>query len=150
MRFAIVLAALLVAVAPVQAQTLRATATASDADGNIAHRAAGTVDSRGSCGAIAPGLPAGTTAGDLLIALVVAKEDGATVSMAGWNTYFSHLQPGIEYQPFIFWRVATGGDATSIVQAGTCSLLVGQIAAFSGVDTANPFQNNPLPGANWT
>jgi hypothetical protein len=118
--------------------------------GNIFHRAAGAVASRGTCGSIAPGLPAGTTAGDLLIAFVVAKEDAAAVAMPGWNQYFSHLQAGIDYQPFIFWRIAAGGDPNTITQAGTCNLLIGQIAAFGNVDNVTPFQNDPLPAGNWT
>lgn len=103
----------------------------------------GATDDRRNCGTINPGLPGGTAAGDFLLAVVVARENSATVTMAGWNALFAANIAGEDYQAFVFWRIAAGGDPTAINQSGTCNLLFGRISRFTGVDTANPIDAGP-------
>ncbi|MCR4301274.1 MAG: hypothetical protein NUV51_06660 [Sulfuricaulis sp.] len=88
---------------------------------------------------------------DMLIAVVVARENGATVTMTGWNPYFNDLYPSEEFRASIYWRIATSAssDPNTITQTGTCDSLAGQIARFSGVDTASPFETSPILAANW-
>ncbi|MCR4332116.1 MAG: hypothetical protein NUV34_05350 [Sulfuricaulis sp.] len=129
--------------------TFRSASSASAISGGvIAHVGAGASNTRNNCGDITPSVPAGSV-GDILIAVVVARENGATVSMTGWNQYFTDSYSGQEFQAYIFWRVATGTDPNTITQSGTCSSFAGQIARFSGVDTTNPFETDPILAANW-
>jgi MSHA biogenesis protein MshQ len=113
----------------------------------ISHIGAGSSQGIMGCGNINPSIPAGNV-GDLLIALAMAKEDdgGNTVTMAGWNTYYTAEYPGNppdnnEMQVHIFWRFATGGDPNTINQSGSaCNSFGGQISRFRGVDTLSPFE----------
>src|SRR5215510_9295564 len=65
----------------------RASSQAGVAATGIDLRGVGTVASAGN-GNVTPGLPAGTAAGDLLIAVVETK-DNVALSMAGWSTLFT-------------------------------------------------------------
>ncbi|MDH5534797.1 MAG: hypothetical protein OEZ08_04380, partial [Betaproteobacteria bacterium] len=142
------------AVPPVAAQIMfraAAQASASDGSGGITHVGAGADDTRNNCGDINPSIPGGS-AGDILIALVNARENGATVTMPGWNTLYADQYPGLtgnqEFKVFIFWRFATGGDPNTVTQSGTCNSIGAQIARFSGVDSTQPFENLPIPAGN--
>jgi hypothetical protein len=99
----------------------------------------GTFAERANCGNITPSIPAGHV-GDLLIAQVVARRNAATVTMAGWNTLYADNVAGANYQVFLFYRSATGGDPNTINQAGTCNLLMARITRFANVDTAQPLE----------
>ena len=70
-----------------------ASGSAASVAGGIVHVGAGTSDDRDNCGNINPSIPAGSV-GDLLVAVVVARENSATVTMTGWNPYFSNSYPG--------------------------------------------------------
>ena len=123
--------------------------------GDITYGGSGTTAVRTSCGSINPGLPAGTAAGDFLLASVVSREERATITMPGWNTLFAQIPAGVSnYQVVLFWRIATGGDPNTITQAGTCGSLFARISRFTGVDTTDPILNAPagtqIPGANWS
>jgi len=99
----------------------------------------GAAASRNTCGSITPGAPAGIAVGDLLLAVAVAREDGAVVTMdPEWTLLYSNPQPGVEYQPFVFWKVSDGSDVLTITQAGTCSGLIGRISRFGNVDPVAP------------
>ena len=118
----------------------------ASATGGITHVGAGTAQGLTGCGDINPSIPAGSV-NDLLIALVVTKEDdaGNAVAMPGWNTYYFAEYAGApdnnELQVTIFWRLATGTDPNTITQSGgACSGFGGQISRFSGVDTTQPFE----------
>lgn len=127
------------------AVTYRSAAQASSSGTAIAFRAAGGVQSAGS-GNISPGLPAGTAVGDLLIAVVEAK-DNVALSMAGWNLLFNQNGGVATHQAAIFWRIATTGDPTAITHTGGNAILA-RIMGFSGVDTTNPFETLPLVAGN--
>lgn len=122
-------------------------ASAAPAAG-IAYRGTGTFASRGNCGSITPSLPGGTVAGDLLVAVVVSGRN-PTLSMAGWNTLFFQNPVGT-LTSAIYWRIATGGDPTTITQSGSCNVFAARISGFSGVDTVSPFVTAPLGGGNWS
>ena len=130
--------------------TFRSAAQAATASGGgaIAHAGAGNSARRNNCGSITPTVPAGS-AGDMLVALVNARENGATVTMPGWTQYFTDTYPGQEFKVFIFWRLATGGDPSTVTQSGTCSSIGARISRFSGVNTASPFETNPITGGQW-
>jgi hypothetical protein len=140
----------LVAACSAHAQiALRASSSASAASGTtIAHVNAGGAASRNNCGSINPSIPAGAN-GDLLIALVNARENGATVTMAGWTEIYGDTYPGsVDLQAHIYWRFASGGDPNTVTQTGTCSSLGARIARFQGVDPAQPFETDPIPAGN--
>jgi hypothetical protein len=151
-RFACALAALalLAQGAPAAAQiAFRAASSASVAGvSNITYGGHGSFTSRGNCGSIIPSLPSGTAAGDLLIA-VVASGASPTLSMPGWNLLFQQ-NPVSNLTSAIYWRIATGGDPSTITQSGTCNVLAARISRFTGVDTQQPFMIAPLAASNWS
>jgi hypothetical protein len=114
----------------------------------IAYGGQGAFATRGNCGSINPSLPAGTAAGDLLVALV-ASGASPTLSMPGWNVLFQHNPVGT-LTSAIYWRIATGGDPNTITQSGTCNVLAARISRFTGVDVLSPFMTAPLAGTNWS
>ena len=134
----------------------RASASAGIAStGDITNGGSGTTAVRTSCGSIAPALPAGTVAGDFLLAAAVVREELATVTMPGWNVLMSDFPPAlINYKVYLFWRIAAGGDPNTITQAGTCESLFARITRFTGVDTIDPILNatssTQIPTANWS
>ena len=115
--------------------------------GGVVYVGTGTADSQNGCGSITPSTPGGSN-GDILIALVIAKESSTSIAFpAGWNAYFAGTYPGNppnnnQMQRFIYWRIADGtaNDSFTVTQSGNCSNIGGQIARFSGVDQANPFE----------
>jgi hypothetical protein len=132
-----------------QAQiAFRAASSATAATGTvITHVGAGASASRNNCGDINPSIPAGL-ADDVLIALVNARENGATVAMAGWNQAYADTYPGQEFKVFLFWRRATGGDPNTINQSGNCNSIGAQVARFRGADLAQPLETSPVPAGN--
>ncbi|TXF13721.1 DUF6701 domain-containing protein [Pelomicrobium methylotrophicum] len=114
----------------------------------VAYGGSGSFAVRGNCGSISPGLPPGTAAGDLLIA-VVASGASPTLSMPGWTLLFQD-NPVSNLTSAIYWRIATGGDSTTITQSGTCNVLAARISRFTGVDAQQPFMTAPLAASNWS
>ena len=96
----------------------------------------GGASSRSTCGSITPTVPAGNV-GDLLIAVVAAHAQ-PTVTMNGWNPLFFDADPS-NVSAGLFWRIATGGDPSTITQSGSCNSFIAQISRFRGVDTTSPF-----------
>jgi len=127
---------------------LRGAASASFSGGDdITHVGAGDRARRNNCGNINPSILAGVP-GDLLIALVNVREKDAVVTMSGWNLAYSDAFPGQDFQVFVYWRIATGSDPSTINQSGSCSSIGAQIARFRGVDITQPFENMPIPDSN--
>jgi hypothetical protein len=126
-----------------QAQIAFRAATSAGVAGasTIAYGGQGSAANRNGCGTIAPTLPAGTAAGDLLLA-VVATGDDSTISMAGWNTLYNNIGSANEAAA-IFWRIASGGDPTTITQSGNCNVIIARISRFTGVDPAQPVDVGP-------
>jgi MSHA biogenesis protein MshQ len=115
----------------------------------ISYVGAGAPASLNTCGSINAAIQSGAT-GDILIATVITKESDTSVSMSGWNSYYSATYPtptnnNQELQAYIFWRIATGGDPNTVTQSGTCDNMAVQVARFSGVDTSSPFETS-TPG----
>lgn len=103
----------------------------------------GAAATRDDCGSLTPAIPAGS-AGDLLIALVNAREEDATLSKsAAWNALYAANYSGENLQVAVYWRIATGSDALTVTQSGTCDSLAAQVARFSGVSTTSPFDGTP-------
>src|SRR5581483_5152585 len=120
---ALVLACVVVANPAAAAVTFRAAASAATNGSAIAYGGEGGAANRGNCGSINPGLPAGTTAGDLLLAVIAAGAQ-PTITMTGWNRLFTASGAANETAA-IYWRIATGGDPTTITQSGTCNVIIG-------------------------
>jgi hypothetical protein len=102
----------------------------------------GNAPTRDDCGAITPSIPTGST-GDILIAVVNARELGATLTKStAWTQYHAGNYNGDEeVSVAIYYRIADGvNDSLTVTQAGTCSSLAAQVARFSGVDTSSPFE----------
>ena len=146
LRTAIALCMLALAASAAHAQiAFRAAATAAAASGTlsaIAYAGAGAASVATGCAptSINPALPGGTTAGDLLIAVVTSRDDEAISMAAGWNPLYANV-PSTAYQARVFWKIAQGGDATTITKAAGagCNVMIGRVSRFTGVDIANPF-----------
>jgi len=146
LRTALFSCALLLAAVHAHAQiAFRAAATATATSGTfatIAHASVGAVATATGCAptSINPTLPGGTVAGDLLIA-VIASRDNESISMpVGWNPLYADV-PSATYQARVFWKIAQGGDVTTITKAAGagCDVMTGRISRFTGVDISNPF-----------
>lgn len=100
-------------------------------------RAVGTVANNQS--AIAPGLPSGTVAGDLLIMLLETNNQAITVS--GWTEAPSSPQSsaGFLTRLTIFYKIAAGGDDTTTSDSGDHQ--IGRIIGIQAgtFNAANPF-----------
>ncbi|MBU0485850.1 MAG: hypothetical protein KKB30_15205 [Proteobacteria bacterium] len=107
-----------------------------------------STDNNPPCEDVNPSIPAGNV-GDLLITQIVAREENETVAMPGWNLLFSDNIAGADYQTFLFWRSATGGDPNTITQANACDHLMARITRFGNVDPVQPLETQPLPTTNW-
>jgi MSHA biogenesis protein MshQ len=138
--------AALLACASAQAQiAFRAAATAAAATGTfatVAHASVGAAAAATGCAptSINPGLPGGTVAGDFLVAVVTSRDNEGISMAAGWNVLYSDVA-STAYQARVFWKIAQGGDATTITKAagGGCNVMIGRVSRFTGVDNANPF-----------
>jgi len=123
----------------------------SNAVAAIAHVGAGASSTRNNCGNITPTIPAGSI-NDVLVAVVNSRESSATVTMPGWNLSYQATHPGRDFVAYVYWRRATSaaanGDPRTITQSGTCSSIAGQISRFSGVDSIQALESDPIPGTN--
>lgn len=146
LRLVVLLLATLLAAAGAHAQVaFRNSATAVSAASTlatVAHASVGTMAAASGCAptTITPGLPAGVTAGDFLVA-VVSSRDNEAISMDGtWNVLYSNVASAT-YQARVFWKIAQGGDSTTITKAagGGCNVMIGRVSRFTGVDVSNPF-----------
>src|SRR6185503_19716636 len=102
----------------------------------ITVRAVGT--SAKGTGAIAPGLPAGTAVDDILVMVVESGVGSLTVS--GWTEATNSPQSDATdaTQLSVFWRRATGTDATTT--SIPTNHAIGRIIGFTGcVTQGNPF-----------
>lgn len=103
----------------------------------IAFRNAGTVAS--GLAAINPGLP--TLVADDIHVLVIETENEPVPAMTGWNNVGAgtiNVATGSVTALTIRWRPAQAGDtAPTVPDSGNHQ--IARIAAFSGVDTTNPW-----------
>lgn len=104
--------------------------------------AAGTVAA--DIGAIEPGLPAGVAVNDILIMAV--ETNNQTITVSGW-TEVSNLAAspaGQNTKLFLFWRRATGTDATLTSDSGDHQ--IGRIIAVRGCVTSGDPWNITVGG----
>lgn len=150
LRPALLALAALLATTGAHAQIAFRAATSASVAGpsTIVYQGQGNAASRGNCGTINPTLPAGTAAGNLLVALVSSGAQ-PTLTMNGWNLLFFNVGAA-NHSAAIYWRIATGGDPTTIDQQTSCNSLIARISRFSGVDTQQPFQTAPVAAGNWS
>ncbi|WP_372522089.1 DUF6701 domain-containing protein [Sulfuricaulis sp.] len=127
-------------VTPAQALvSFRAAASASAATGGvITYVNSGTVANAAS-GNVAPGYPAGWSAGDMLLCVVESKDNVVASMPAGWTT-LSAANSGAAHRATIFWKIAAAGDSTTptVTHTGGDSIIA-QIIGFNGVDNTTPF-----------
>jgi hypothetical protein len=128
---------------------------ASAATDSIAHVGTGAAatDDGGCPRNVSPAMPAGL-AGDVLVALVNSREDGATIAAtAAWTrAYAATYGGGNELQAYVYTKVATGtntaADPLTVTQSGSCGSLAAQVSRFRGVDPTQPLETSPIPAAN--
>lgn len=102
-------------------------------------RAVGAVAN--NVGAISPGLPAGTVAGDLLVMFLETANEAITV--AGWTQLPTSSPQGtgtLGTRLSVFYRVATGTDPTTTSDSGDHQ--IGRIVGISGFNPTAPIDSS--------
>ncbi len=103
----------------------------------IAFRSAANGANTGGSSVVLP-QPTGTTLGDVLVAAVAVRGVPAMTPPSGWSAVQTDAR-GTTYEQVVFVHVVGGSEPSSYTftfsVAGTA---VGTIAAYSGVDNANP------------
>jgi len=99
--------------------------------------ASGTLGAAASGTSITPALPAGITAGMLLIGVVCSKNNGTHTWPAGWNKV-SQTNSGTLWTQSWAWRIATGSDSAPAVSWTGSVANQGQVWRYSGTDLTNP------------
>ena len=122
------------------------TATQSCSATGITFRAATSNVSSGS-GSLTLPVPAGTQAGDILIAQVTNRYDGSsglTVSNGTWTLIGARTTGGSGASAVtgaVYWKLATGSEPPSFtvtLGGGNTSDMAGGLAAYSGVNQTTP------------
>ena len=95
--------------------------------------------------------PAGTAAGDFLLAFVSRSQTSASITSltsAGWTVaaFFAGATAGNRTPTAVLWKVAGGSEPTSYTFTASASAndqFSVHILALTGVDTANPLYATP-------
>ena len=82
-------------------------------------------------------IPAGTTAGEVMVAQVMNRNLGSLSTPAGW-TLIRRDTSGVEVQVALFWRVATSSETAPTFTLSVPMQMAGGIVSYSGADTSNP------------
>jgi PKD repeat protein len=85
-------------------------------------------------------VPASVSAGDVMVLALTVNRDTTIANPAGWTVIGSQAGPSDEVQTRLWSRVATASDGGSSVSMtlGARAKFALTIAAYSGVDTADP------------
>lgn len=113
--------------------------TTSQALATIAHRSSTTASGK-SITSLAIAKPAGTVAGDVLLARIINRNNVAAVATppAGWALLRSD-QSASQIKAWVFYKVAGAAEPASYTfSIDLASNMAGSLSAFSGVNTANP------------
>jgi hypothetical protein len=82
-------------------------------------------------------IPAGTAAGDVMIAQVMNRNTATLTAPAGW-TSIRRDTSGAEVQVSLFWKVATGSDTAPTFTLSMSFQMAGGIVSYSGAHTTDP------------
>jgi len=86
-------------------------------------------------------VPAGVTAGDLLIAQIGYNAAGTITPPAGWNLIDVTTNPSKPIMQGLYWRAASASEPTHYdfgLSSGKDDTAVGAIAAYRGIDVTDP------------
>lgn len=82
-------------------------------------------------------VPAGTAAGDVMIAQVMNRNTATLTAPAGW-TPIRRDTSSTEVQVSLLWKVATGSDTAPTFTLSMSFQMAGGIVSYSGAHTSNP------------
>ncbi|MFP2923858.1 cell wall anchor protein [Pyxidicoccus sp. 3LG] len=114
-------------------------ASTSRALSTVSYRSSSTASGK-SITSLSIGKPAGTVAGDVLLARIINRNNATAVATApaGWTMLRSD-QSASQIKAWVFYKVAGSVEPASYTFAiDLASYMAGSISAFSGVDNANP------------
>jgi hypothetical protein len=97
-------------------------------------------------------LPAGVTAGDVLIAeltLFLNASDTSITAASGWTQIASNIN-GTAIRQALYWKVATGGDANPAFTLTASKAYSGGVSRWTGVDTIRAFTTGAGTASNGT
>lgn len=83
-------------------------------------------------------VPAGTVAGDVMVAVIVNQAGGGITAPAGWTLIRSDGDTNLTQA--LFYRVATSGEPASYTWALACNRCVGGMVTYRGVDNGDPVE----------
>lgn len=104
----------------------------------IAFRAAGTVSFAGPSTDATPGVPSGTAADDIMVAVVLAGNDNSLTFPAGWTKKVERTN-GTAHRLTVAWKRATSSESAPSI-SGNSQDIIAQIFGFSGCTASgDPF-----------
>ena len=86
-------------------------------------------------------VPAGTVAGDFLIAQVAYNAAGSITPPSGWTTIDVLTHPTAPIMQGLYWRTASGTEPAHYsftLSSGKSDTAAGAIAVYTGIDTNDP------------
>jgi len=108
----------------------------------ISYVSSGT-KAEGNNAAVTPGIPGGAQAGDLMLAVVMVRENGATLSTpSGWTLRRQYQSVGFEVTVGVWYRWWQSGDAAPTFTpsgGGANDSTLASISLWRGVDPTQPF-----------
>lgn len=123
-------------------------ASTSNANRGFGYLGSGAAVSASS-GNITLALPSGYVAGNLFICLLESADNVVpTISTSDWTRLYS-LSNGTASQASLFYKIAaSSAEANPVVTHSGGAGIVGDCAAFTGVDTTNPFDTGYAAAAS--
>lgn len=117
----------------------------------IAHQSTATTTfaSGTTAGSRAVNLPAGVTAGDVLVVLASVADSATIATPAGWQQAVTPVSLTSYMRSYVWWRAGTGseGATQAFVQTGS-GFSLWAVSRYSGVDTAGPFAGDAVATGN--
>ncbi|HEU5284419.1 MAG TPA: DUF6701 domain-containing protein [Burkholderiales bacterium] len=126
---------------PVSAQIVFRAASSAAVPAVPGLRGVGTLANAAS-GAVTPGLPAGTAAGDFLLCVVESRDEVGHGMPAGW-TQIAMNPFGSGHRSSLWRKIAVAGEVAPVVTHPGGSRILARIAGFTGVDPATPLIDVP-------
>ena len=116
-------------------------AVTAPGSGSIALRAVASGTNAATTSLVLP-RPTGTVAGDVLVAAITVRNAPTITPPAGWTLVRRTVRSGSFSQAVFVHAVGAGEPATNTFTLSIARTAIGTIAAYSGVDTANPIVAN--------
>ena len=120
------------------------------ATGDAAGCSVHNVSNRASFATSLPVHPSSVSTGDLMLAQISLRNNDAITAPAGWTQIGNTRTSGTSLEQALYYRIATAADTAGTTYNWTWtnnSDASAALLAYSGVDSANPFDGTPTDNA---